>query len=310
MKIYFLCACLIVSVCAAQNPDQQDIPRVPNRGAGVSQEIINAYEAHVFDGMPYRLLLPANFETTKKYPLILNLHGGAGVGDDNKSNLRNWCAKFVDTDWRAKYPCIVVVPQSPGRWLVTGEKIPVLTESLKKTYSEAWQRRIEERNYPPGPIFNGSLTKAMELIDHLSKEFNVDTNRVYVTGHSMGGFGTWNAIWAAPKRFAAAIPSAGGLLPWKDPTEFKHVPIWAFHGGIDQKVPTDFTRGIFARMKEVGGNLKFTELKNVGHGAAQYAFSYKGDNPEKGYVTQYSNEKCDKTANVWDWLFAQRLDKR
>jgi len=60
----------------------------------------------------------------------------------------------------------------------------------------------------------------------------------------------------------------------------------------------------------VGGNLKYTELKNVKHNASQYAFSYEGDEPEKGYITQYSSEKCDKTMNVWDWLFAQRLDKR
>ena len=114
----------------------------------------------------------------------------------------------------------------------------------------------------------------------------------------------------APDRFAAAIPSAGGLLPWKDPARFKNVPIWAFHGGSDPVVPTDFSREIFARLKKVGGNLKYTELKDVKHNASQYAFSYKGDEPEKGYVTRYSSEKCDKTANVWDWLFAQRLDKR
>ncbi|QDU82468.1 Prolyl oligopeptidase family protein [Polystyrenella longa] len=310
MKIYFACAFLIVSACAAQTLDQQDKPRVPNRGAGVPQKIIKAFEPHEFDGIPYRLLLPADYKPTRKYPLILNLHGGAGVGNDNISNLRNWCASFVDKNWRAKYPCIIVVPQSPGRWLITDEEIPELTESLKKTYSEAWQERIEERNYPPGPISNGSLTKVLGLIDHLSEEFNVDTNRVYVIGHSMGGFGTWNAIWAAPKRFAAAIPSAGGMLPWKDPAEFKDVPVWTFHGRLDQKVPAEFTWEIFGRIKDVGGNVKFTQLKHVGHGAAQYAFSFNGDSQEKGYVTQYSSDKCDKTENVWDWLFAQRLDKR
>ena len=75
-------------------------------------------------------------------------------------------------------------------------------------------------------------------------------------------------------------------------------------------VPTDFSRERFARIKKVGGNLKYTELKDVKHSASQYAFSYEGDKPGKGCVTQYSSERCDKTANVWDWLFAQRLDKR
>jgi predicted peptidase len=224
--------------------------------------------------------------------------------------MRNWSAKFVDAAWRAKYPCIVVTPQATADWSITGEIVPELTESLKKTYSEAWQSWLEKRNYPPGPRSNGPLTKAFALIDHLTEEFAVDTNRVYVLGHSMGGFGSWNAVWAKPKRFAAAIPSAGGLLPWKDPVRFKHVPIWAFHGGSDPLVPRDFTREIFARMKQVGGNLKYTELKDVKHNASIYAFFYKGDEPEKGHVTQYSSKRCDKTENVWDWLFAQQLDKR
>lgn len=290
--------------------NQQDRPRKQNRGAGVPREIIDAYEARVFDGMPYRLLLPANFEAATKYPLILNLHGGGGVGNDNQSNLRDWSAKFVDAAWRAKYPCIVVTPQAGGSWSVTGETVPVLTEALKKTYSQAWQSRLEKRNYQPGPRSDGPLTRAFALIDHIAEEFAVDTNRIYVLGHSMGGAGSWNAVWAAPERFAAAIPSAGGLLPWKDPAKFKHVPIWAFHGGSDPVVPTGFSREIFARMKEVGGNVKYTELKDVKHNASQYAFSYEGDKPEKGYVTKYSSQTCDKTANVWDWLFAQRLDKR
>ena len=289
---------------------QQDKPRKPNKGAGVPRAIVEAYAARLFKGMPYRLLLPANYDTARKYPLILNLHGAAGVGNDNESNLRNWSATFVDAAWRAKYPCIVVTPQAKGHWSVTGEMVPELTEARKKTYSKTWQARLEERNYPSGPITNGPLTKAFVLIDHLAEEFAVDTNRVYVLGHSMGGAGSWNAVWAAPERFAAAIPSAGGLPPWKDPAKFRHVPIWAFHGGSDPVVPTGFSREIFARIKDVGGNLKYTELKDVKHNASQYAFSYAGDKPEKGYITHYGSENCDKTANVWDWLFAQRLDKR
>jgi len=157
---------------------------------------------------------------------------------------------------------------------------------------------------------DGPLSKAFALIDHLAEEFAVDANRVYVLGHSMGGVGSWNAVWAAPERFAAAIPSAGGLPPWKDPARFQNVPIWAFHGGSDPVVPTDFSREIFARMKQVGGNLKYTELKGVKHNASQYAFACEGDLPEKDCITHYSSDRCDKTANVWDWLFAQRLDKR
>lgn len=310
MKFVFISTCLAALMCIVQTSEQEDKPRVQNKGAGVSQEVLSAYEAHDFDGMPYRLLLPDKFEATRKYPLILSLHGGAGVGNDNESNLRRWNATFVQAEWRSRYPCIVVVPQSTGSWRATGEIVPELTSSRTKTYSKAWQARIEERNYPAGPIIHGSLTKVFALIDHLSETFEVDTNRVYVLGHSMGGHGSWNAVWAAPERFAAAIPSAGGLLPWMDPAKFRAVPIWTFHGGSDPTVPVDFTQEIFARMKEVGGNLKYTELKGVAHNASRYAFSYEGDDPQQGFATRYSSERCDKTANVWDWLFAQRLDRR
>ncbi len=82
MKRMCFSALSILLVCAAQaqNSEQQDRPREQNKGAGVPQEILDAYEARVFHGMPYRLLLPANFEAARKYPLILNLHGGGGRG--------------------------------------------------------------------------------------------------------------------------------------------------------------------------------------------------------------------------------------
>lgn len=310
MKTIFLNACLLVFLAVCQDSHQQDKVRVPNKGAGVSDEVLRAYDAREFDGMPYRLLLPAEFNRATKYPLVLSLHGGAGVGNDNRSSLRNWNARFVDENWRAKYPCIVVVPQSPGSWSVTGELLPRLTEERKQSFSQDWQSWVESRNYPPGSIRNGSLSRVFALIDDLAEQYPVDTNRIYVLGHSMGGLGTWNAVWAAPERFAAAIPSAGGLLPWKDPAGFRQVPIWAFHGEHDTRVPTGFTREIFARMQEVGGNMKYTELQDVGHGAAQYTFAWNGSRPEKNDVTRCSSRTCDTTEDIWDWLFAQRLDQR
>ena len=95
-----------------------------------------------------------------------------------------------------------------------------------------------------------------------------------------------------------------------DASLIKDVPIWAFHGDKDKVCPIERDQKLFAEMEELGGNMKYTELKDVKHNASQYAFYYEGDEPDKGYVTEYSSERCDKTANVWDWLFAQRLDKR
>jgi predicted peptidase len=159
-------------------------------------------------------------------------------------------------------------------------------------------------------VVDGPLTKAFALIDRIGEEYSVDTKRIYVLGHSMGGYGTWNAIWAAPRRFAAAIPSAGGLPPWQDYAQFKDVPTWAFHGTADPTVPVEFTREIFARLQKLGGNLKFTELKNVDHDAQSHAFAYQGDDADKGFITHTSSGRCDPTPNVWDWLFRQSLERR
>lgn len=278
-----------------------------NRGAAVPQEVIDTYEARDFNGMPYRFLLPVDYDSAKRYPLILNLHGRAGVGNDNKSHLRNWTAIFTGEEWRKKYPCVVVAPQSMDTWSVTGEETPELTEARTRKYSEAWRLRIEQRDYSAGTVSEGSLTKAFQLVDKIATDYNIDKDRIYVLGHSMGGFGSWNAIWDSPKKFAAAVPSAGGLLPWKDCANFTDVPIWAFHGGNDTTVPTDFTREIFTRIKELGGNMKYTELEGVAHNASQYAFDYDGDDEAKGHITKYSSNKCDKTPNVWNWLFEQKL---
>ena len=126
----------------------------------------------------------------------------------------------------------------------------------------------------------------------------------------MGGFGTFTAVYQHPDRFAGAIPTAGGFLPWWDASRIKDVPIWTFHGSTDNVVPTDFTRTIFGKLKPLGGNMKYTELRGVAHGANAIAFKYTGDAPDKGYITQYASDRPDKTRDVWDWLFKQNLSQR
>lgn len=289
--------------------------RPGNKGAGVPKEVVEQYKADRFEGLPYRFLAPADYGPAKKYPLILSLHGAGGVGDDNLSNLRYWNAIFVDPAWRKKYPCFVVVPQSPSSWRITGDKIPELSDEKIAGYSEFWRKQIERRKersmlWTGDPNRKGSLSVVIELVEKLAKEYSVDADRIYVLGHSMGGFGSWNAIWARPDMFAAAIPTAGGLMPWKNWSSFAKVPVWTFHGAADPVVSVQFTREIFGKMKELKGNMKFTELKGVPHSASKHAFAYKGDDPDKGYVTHYSGPACDKTEDVWQWLFRQKRQKK
>ncbi|MBL7153401.1 MAG: prolyl oligopeptidase family serine peptidase [Phycisphaerae bacterium] len=289
--------------------------RARNKGAGVSKAIVEQYKSNRFEGLPYRLLAPADYDPAKKYPLILSLHGAGGVGDDNLSNLRNWNAVFVGAAWRKKYPCFVVAPQSPSSWPITGDEMPELSDERMAGYSEFWRRQIERRKerstaLTGDPNGTGSLSVAIDLVEKLANEYSVDSDRIYVLGHSMGGFGSWNAIWARPDLFAAAVPTAGGLMPWKDWGRFAKVPVWSFHGAADPVVSVQFTREIFGKMKELKGNMKFTELKGVPHSASKHAFAYKGDDPDKGYVTQCSGPACDKTEDIWQWLFRQRRQKK
>jgi predicted peptidase len=151
----------------------------------------------------------------------------------------------------------------------------------------------------------------LELLDELSGEFNIDADRVDVLGHFMGGTGTWNAIHQQPERFAAAIPTAGGFVPWLDARRILDVPVWSFHGSADSIVPVGFTRQIFAELTSLGGNMKYTELEGMPHNIELTAFLYDGDDPDRGFITQCSSDRCDRTPNVWDWLFAQnRFDGR
>lgn len=283
--------------------------RAKNKGAGVPKKVLDQYEVGKFQGIPYRFLAPEGYDASKKYPLILSLHGAGGTGDDNLSSMRNWTAIFVGEEWRKKYPCFVVAPQSPGSWRVTDEEVPEMTEERLQGFSEHWRKRFEERSDRLAELkesSKGSLTIAIELVEKISKEYSVDRDRVYVLGHSMGGFGSWNAVWARSDFFAAAIPSAGGLYPWKDPARFAKVPVWTFHGSGDKVVSVENTREIFEKLKKQGGNLKYTEMRGVGHNVVIQAFSYKGDEPDKGYVTRYAGPDCDKTEDVWDWLFKQK----
>ncbi len=290
---------------------KQTVKKKRQRRAGVPQDVVDQYQPLEFQGMPYRFLPLEKPALDTKYPLILSLHGGAGRGTCNLANLRAWNKTFVDPEWREQYPCYVVAPQSSETWRVTGQEVPELTDELIASYPEVWQKTIKKNKdkriaYNHSRETTGSLSLAVELVKDICERYPIDKDRIYVLGFSMGGYGCWNAAWGFPDFFAAAIPSSGGLAPWKDRSRFADLPIWAFHGDEDDRVAADYTREIFKTMQELGGNLKYTELKGVAHGAPQFALSYKGDDPNTGHSTKFASGKCDKTEDVWQWLFNQK----
>ncbi|MEO0448601.1 MAG: alpha/beta fold hydrolase, partial [Verrucomicrobiota bacterium] len=216
---------------------QRSSPAQPTRGEGgerrySSAELAEIYEAREFQGVPYRFFRPDHeaHPAGTKFPLILSLHGAGGKGRDNLKNLKPWNGTVTEAGFQAEYPCFVVAPQSTGSWKVAGS-VPEVTDEMIASYPPIWQKMAVSR---PGFLGKGDsgliLGKVFGLLDELQEIEPIDVDRVYVLGHSMGGFGTFEALAEQPDRFAAGVPSAGGLSPWHDPETFAEVPVWAFHG--------------------------------------------------------------------------------
>lgn len=213
----------------------------------------------------YRLLKPARVEAGQRYPVVLFLHGAGERGEDNTKPLVHGVKKFATPEFLEKYPCYVVVPQCPDntKWA----DIDWAAEPVAFPEKES-----------------ATAQSVMQCLDGLEKEFSIDTQREYVTGLSMGGFGTWDAIVRHPQRFAAAVPVCSGLNLSKAPV-IVSLPIWAFHGAKDQVVKVERSREIIAALKAAGGQPKYTEYPDVGHDSWNGAY---------------------KDLTMYEWLFAQR----
>lgn len=206
------------------------------------------------DGTPlsYWLLKPQTIEADKQYPLVLALHGRGGNTEA--------ATVLATPEMQKKYPCFVLAPA------VTRANTWAVPDDFRKLRGKQM------------------LPVVLEAVKSVSQKYPIDTHRVYVTGQSMGGFGTFGAIAASPQTFAAAIPICGGWDP-ADAEKMKDVPIWVFHGDADGTVPVDRSRKMVAAIKEAGGSPKLTEYPGVGHN---------------------SWSKTYAAAETWEWLFAQR----
>ena len=121
------------------------------------------------------------------------------------------------------------------------------------------------------------------MLDEVIRDYGGDARRVYVTGQSMGGVGTWGLIAAHPDRFAAAVPVCG-IWNAADAEKMKSVPVWAFHGADDTTVPVAGSRDMITALKAAGAAPKYTEYAGVGHSSWPLAYA---------------------TTEMWDWMFAQ-----
>ena len=192
----------------------------------------------------YRQHVTPNLPPDKKVPLILFLHGAGERGNDNAAQLTHGVTdliKFGDANGGA----IVIVPQCPAE---------------EKWVNVPWDSQTHAMPAEP----SASMKLVLALVNEKTEKMPVDPDRIYVTGLSMGGYGTWDIIQRRPKLFAAAIPicSAG------DPSlaaVIKSVPTWIFHGADDDLVKVSCSHDMVNALKACGGNVQYREYPGVGH---------------------------------------------
>jgi predicted peptidase len=234
--------------------------------SGLSQSG-NLFEKQLFvqgeDTLRCRILTPLGYSPAKKYPLLVFLHGAGERGNDNEKQLVWGADWFTDSLNRVRYPAIIVLPQCPT--------------------NEYWANMIRTGTQDSlgGMVFDTSLPAhkplglVFDFIDTLLAHGGIDRQRVYIGGLSMGGMGTFEALWRRPDLFAAAFPICGGGSPEKARNYAPKLPIWVFHGDADPVVTVSHSRRMVQAMRATGARVKYTEYPGVGHDSWKNAFQEK-----------------------------------
>lgn len=200
---------------------------------------------------PYVVFVPHGYDGSKPVPVILFLHGAGETKGGKKMPADVGIGPYLRGAREKTFPAIVVIPQAETR---------------------GWQA--------DGP--NGK--RAIAMLDEVMKAYKCDPDRVYLTGLSMGGYGTWHAAFTYPDKWAAIVPVCGGGDP-KAADKIKHLPCWVWHGDQDRAVKVDLSRQMVEALKKAGGNPRYTELAWVGH---------------ESWDAAYASE------DLYRWLFAQK----
>ncbi len=198
----------------------------------------------------YVLFVPHDYKGEKAYPLILFLHGAGERAGGKKQPVEVGIGPAIKK--REKdFPALVIIPQ------------------------------VEKgRNWQAG---SPDAKRALDILAEVEKEYKVDDKRVYLTGLSMGGFGTWSLAVANPDKWAAIVPICGRGDTSKA-EKIKDLPCWCFHGDKDPAVKVDYSRQMIEALKKAGGDPKYTEYPGVGHNSWDKAYG---------------------TDELYDWLFKQ-----
>ena len=216
------------------------------------------------DTLNYRVLYPEHYASSKKYPVVVFLHGAGERGNDNKSQLKHGGHLFANDTSLKEFPAIVIFPQLPrdSTWARMKFEPDTVNKKVKFMFPFTGEPTVPE-----------ALVKG--LLDSLRNERFVDKKRIYIGGLSMGGFGTFDMIALYPDYFAAAFPICGGGNIDNAPRFARKLPIWIFHGAADSVVSVEYSRSYYKALKDLGAKVKYTEYPGVGHNSWDNAFAEK-----------------------------------
>lgn len=189
----------------------------------------------------YVLFVPHGYAATKEWPLILFLHGSGETGTDGKKQAQTGLGNAIRKKEK-DFGFLAVFPQSQER---------------------TWKADSNDAK------------RALAILAEVQKTYKTDPNRVYLTGLSMGGYGTWSLAAAHPEKWAAIAPICGGGNP-ANAEKIKNIPCWCFHGDADKAVSVDKSREMIKALKAAGGNPTYTEYPGVGHNSWDAAYGTAG----------------------------------
>jgi predicted peptidase len=227
-------------------------------------QITSVFEKHWFiqngDSLPYRLLLPENYDASKKYPLIFFMHGAGERGNDNELQLVHGAKLFLKEEVRKNYPAIVVFPQCPQNSFWSNVSFKADDNGKRSFVFKA----------DAAPTIAMKLANA--LLHQLLQQYQVQKKQVYIGGLSMGGMGTFEMVYRNPKLFAAAVPICGG----GDAAIAKKVrktKWWVFHGAKDDVVLPLYSEAMVAALKAAKASVKYTLYPDANHNSWDAAFA-------------------------------------
>ena len=199
--------------------------------------------------MPYRLFIPPSYDSSQQYPLIFWFHGGSGRGSNNEAQISTENEKgshvWTTRDNQAAFPAFVLAPQCPQ--------------------NENWGN-------PELNDVSGALQSAMEIFALVQKDYSIDSDRIYLAGQSMGGFGVWSLLQTYPELWAGAIV-VSSYDNFTNVRAITRVPLWMFQSEMDMTVPVDLVRQMVRQIKKAGGSPRYTEYHKIKFEAWDEAFA-------------------------------------